>query len=1394
MSFHLSFDKYLSLLDQIHKVQSDYKNYTHFDDKKREIEAACKSYLSDAQNAYEQLRAIKRTAKDTYDKMAKLLERTIPAENGPAPTLTGIQDLADALAAFNELGAKIEKAGGTEPQVIRQFGAAYQKLQALLAQCETGRFSLATYQQGLEQGRADALRDVEQAIKALYGELRMLVGFSNEDARAHCRLASAEKTLFTSGFHFSEKLENGIKLGNATIAVNSNEAAFMRDICPEIQCKNQQIAVPYVFPINSPSLSRKSNIYIEYDEQTGSDAAEQISITVHQLILKMISDCPLGNLVLRCADLTEKNHGRFVYINARMKGAINKIKDRDIAALLTANLCAPEINNCSEMFSMVQKEFKATKDNQFKLIEGADITHYLYTYFGFSHEVGADACDQLKRTFELDQGCGTVGVHNIIVVNRADIKRANAVIAQVGSTNRDAEAAKAWLEVLNTIKSSSDCFEYTDNGRFRLTNKDNTKRTILVQLGEAYFPSLQSYAVAEQKLIDTIEQCNVDTGTPFVDLVGEDAFVRKGDFTLGEYADDGEKLMLSGHENIAVIFADNSFSPDEKSRIMSSLTLSTMTANQPGQKRLCFMSNQRNAHVLNVMNGLEGQVDGIQYSLLEDDKNQSTQQRTEHWRDSIRSISKILHDKKQSSGNKNYDISDLIKEDSTKYLRVVYDEFSDDGQRHDDNIRTLVDTVVKLSRETNGSVQCILEINSDTPNVWQKSFGESGVFDFVIVAKNHSFVSLNNRRLKLSVLADKDDAQTIAYDMLNRYIKASVASPTYEEIGFGSQKVDAAGIGSTLEIPVGRRDGMPFSMGFDSKGNGIIGYMVQGTTGSGKSSLLFSIIYNGAMKYSPEALQFYLLDFKDGTSFDEFRNSKNPIPHVRQLSIKNDQEDADAIFRNLEDEVARRSILFKKYGAKEISEYNKGIAGGRIREQYMPRLVIMIDECQNAFYAMDSSGMRMLNDLLVNRFESLTRVGRSYGIHFIVATQRMEARLAEKIGAQLSGRCSFKMNSVDDACALLAHSVASRVNNLPRYGAMLYSNDAGKSCTQVQVAYDYGKFGQYASHIRDAYPASGATFEIGNEDALRISASQLEGGKYLSDRGDALCLPLAQNCMKDENLSITFSQNQNQALLMVGENPALASNIMVSLLHSMGRLSPEPAKTTLYSYTLNTPAVNLARRILGNQVQITNDANALLTEIYQEIETRDALRRNATAGSIPRFQPWLVVLDGIRKDIFEEARMPAATAVSTSLIGAASTQRVPTALSKSSAPAASPQQRMPERSAVWQKITETAAEVGIHLCVYLSDPRTIPASRDYFKGYKHLITFPCQALKECVRQRAGISIPMESTLGDKHVAFGASLSANASVCYYITDADTAEEGEVLSGGPKVYKIKPYMFT
>ena len=244
-------------------------------------------------------------------------------------------------------------------------------------------------------------------------------------------------------------------------------------------------------------------------------------------------------------------------------------------------------------------------------------------------------------------------------------------------------------------------------------------------------------------------------------------------------------------------------------------------------------------------------------------------------------------------------------------------------------------------------------------------------------------------------------------------------------------------------------------------------------------------------------------------------------------------------------------------------------------------------------------------------------------------------------------------------------------------------------------------------------------------------------------------------------------------------------------MYSASKLAPAAAKTTLYSYTMNSPTVNLARSILGSSVQITNDASTLLEEIYFEIEKRDEQRRTASEGEEVRFKPWLVVLDGIRKDMFEEVRLASAASRGPALSTEKKSVGLNLAAAKTAAPAAVNRQA-PERTKIWQTITEMASDVGIFLCVYLADPRSIPSSKDYFKGYKHMITFPCQAIRDCITQRMGISIPMESSLGNKHVAFQSKLHSNAAVCYYVTDSSEVGQTEELSGGAKVYKIKPYI--
>ena len=353
----------------------------------------------------------------------------------------------------------------------------------------------------------------------------------------------------------------------------------------------------------------------------------------------------------------------------------------------------------------------------------------------------------------------------------------------------------------------------------------------------------------------------------------------------------------------------------------------------------------------------------------------------------------------------------------------------------------------------------------------------------------------NVRDFENTTKAVYNHAFNAARPIVDKFIEVDTTAISYEEIGFGSEFFRDEDIDSMISIPVGITNGKPTTLDFDCSGS-LIGYMVQGSTGSGKSSLLYSLIINGAMKYSPRALQFYLLDFKSERSetFKVFRSAKNPIPHIKQLSIKNDAEAAEMIFDGIKEEQEARSKLFEKYDVNNIRAYNdaeiRAAEDTGVEPQILPRLIVIIDECHMAFEDEKHTG---LNRELANKFSILTRQGRSYGIHFIVTTQVYNIILASIIGKQLEGRCSFKMiNANDDS--LFPRSAFDKIKNLPYRSAMLLSRDGGENCEQVRVAFHNNAIDVYTKKIRERwakYINDYVTFELGNEEALEVPAERL---------------------------------------------------------------------------------------------------------------------------------------------------------------------------------------------------------------------------------------------------------------------------------------------------------------
>lgn len=204
--------------------------------------------------------------------------------------------------------------------------------------------------------------------------------------------------------------------------------------------------------------------------------------------------------------------------------------------------------------------------------------------------------------------------------------------------------------------------------------------------------------------------------------------------------------------------------------------------------------------------------------------------------------------------------------------------------------------------------------------------------------------------------------------------------------------------------------------------------LVTGAVGQGKSNLLKVMIYSMCSRYSPDELELYLLDFKDGVTLAPMAPSENSpsfLPQARVLGLQADQSFGFAILDSLRKEMERRSRLFKQVDVDNVAKYR-----AKRPEEKMPRIVAIIDE----FQMLLSSGNDTLADQAAKKLEEVVRLGRAYGIHVILASQTISgiqslATSAQGLFAQFPIRIGLK-NSPAEAQATFGQNnlAASRLH------------------------------------------------------------------------------------------------------------------------------------------------------------------------------------------------------------------------------------------------------------------------------------------------------------------------------------------------------------------------------
>ncbi|GIF65134.1 cell division protein FtsK [Asanoa ishikariensis] len=154
-------------------------------------------------------------------------------------------------------------------------------------------------------------------------------------------------------------------------------------------------------------------------------------------------------------------------------------------------------------------------------------------------------------------------------------------------------------------------------------------------------------------------------------------------------------------------------------------------------------------------------------------------------------------------------------------------------------------------------------------------------------------------------------------------------------------------------------------------------WMIGGRSGAGKTAFLINVLYGLATRYGPDEMTLYLLDFKEGISFAEFvptERDRTWLPHARAVGVESDREYGLAVLRDLDAEMGRRSVAYKRAGVTRFTDLRES--------QPLPRIVCVIDEFQVLLAGADRAATEA-----VTLLESLARKGRSYGIHLVLASQ-----------------------------------------------------------------------------------------------------------------------------------------------------------------------------------------------------------------------------------------------------------------------------------------------------------------------------------------------------------------------------------------------------------------------
>ena len=262
-------------------------------------------------------------------------------------------------------------------------------------------------------------------------------------------------------------------------------------------------------------------------------------------------------------------------------------------------------------------------------------------------------------------------------------------------------------------------------------------------------------------------------------------------------------------------------------------------------------------------------------------------------------------------------------------------------------------------------------------------------------------------------------------------------------------------------------------------------WLLGGTTGAGKSQLLRSLVLSAALRYPPERLGLILVDFKGSAGLGPLAQ----LPHALSVLSNFDVSAVERALEFLRADIHRREVDLQALGVNSYRDYLASCQAAGTIPRY-PELLIVVDE------------FRMLIDSMPDAMAELMRIatiGRSLGLHLVLATQRPQGAISQDIRANIAASICLRVASAQDSYNLLEHESAAYISaahpgagyvrlpdgrSLPFRAPLVDAVPSSSDARPVQV------LGLEEGGWRELTAASAVQKGGGNEDELLIRSAQ----------------------------------------------------------------------------------------------------------------------------------------------------------------------------------------------------------------------------------------------------------------------------------------------------------------